>query len=346
MREGSTAASTGGEDRVDDFGLAPGESFEPDELPEPSLDLATPHVMTVLGPIRPEELGPALHHEHLFANPPAVAADEPDFVLDDRHATLAELEDFYAAGGRGIVDASPADYGRDVGSLRWVAERAPVHVVAVTGHHKALHAERLIGDRGEDELAAVMVHELTEGVADTGVRPGVIKAGTSLDAVLPVEATALRAAALAHLATGAPITTHTEQGTMAPEQLAILASEGVDPSRVILGHLDRKLEEGYLRGVLETGAFVSFDSLSNPRRPPDGPKAAMVRRLVEAGYGDQLLLSQDLARRSALRAYGGQPGWTAIFDRFALLLLEEGLSAMTVRRLLVDNVARALTVRR
>lgn len=330
----------------EDFGLPPGESFEPAELPDPPFDLAQPHVMTVFGPIRPEELGPTLPHEHLFARPAAVADVDPDTVLDDRHATLAELEDFYAAGGRGIVDASPADYGRDIEALRWVAARAMVHVVAVTGHHKALHAERVAGGWGVDELAAEMVSELTEGIGAQRVRPGLIKAGTSLDRILPVEAAALRAAARAHLATGVPITTHTERGTMALEQLEVLREEGVDLRRVVVGHLDQRLDEAFLVRVLETGAFASFDSLTKPRYGPDEPKAAMIGRLVAAGYGEQILLSQDLGRRSLLRAYGGSPGWAAIFDRFVLLLMDAGVDAVTVRRLLVENPARALTVAR
>lgn len=314
------------------------------DLDEEPFDLTQPHVMTATGPIQPDELGVALHHEHVIANPPGDDADDRDLVLDDVHASLAELEDFYAAGGRAVVDMTTVDYGRDLAAISWVAVRAPVHLVLVTGHHKDRYAAPFVGDRSADEIAAANVRELTTGIDGTTVKAGVIKAGTSLDQITEVEETVLRAAARSHRATGAPISTHTERGTMALEQLALLQDEGVDPRRVIVGHLDRRLDLAYLCAVLETGAFVSFDGVSKTKYAPDEARAAMVKSLVDAGFADQLLLSGDLARRSALRAYGGSPGLVYILERFTLLLMEAGLDAPTVRCLLVDNPARALAI--
>jgi phosphotriesterase-related protein len=187
---------------------------------------------------------------------------------------------------------------------------------------------------------------LTKGIDGTDVKAGVIKAGTSLNQITPVEERVLRAAARANLATGAPISTHTDRSTMALEQIAILREEGADPSRVIVGHMDFALDEPYLRPVLETGAFISFDQISKTKYAPDETRAAMVKTLVDAGHTDQLLLSGDLARKSYLAAYGGGPGWSYLVERFPLHLMDAGLDAPTVRRLYVDNPARALTIRR
>ncbi|HET8524585.1 MAG TPA: hypothetical protein VFL82_15220 [Thermomicrobiales bacterium] len=328
-------------DETIDFGLDPGESFEPAIAEEP-FDLAQPHVMTVLGPVDPADLGLTLHHEHIIANPPG---DDLDLVINDPHRALLELEAFEQVGGRTVVDMTTADYGRDVQAIAWIAERSPVHIILATGHHKHLYAAPYVGDRTADEIAAISIQELTGGIGDSGIRAGVIKAGTSLDVITPVEERVLRAAARAHLATGAPISTHTEVGTMALEQIALLAEEGVDPSRVIIGHQDRKLEEAHLRAVLQTGAYVSFDQISKAHFGSDRDRAAMVARLVDAGFVDQLLLSGDLARKSAQPAYGGSPGWTYLVDSFPLMLMDAGISAPTIRQLFFDNPARALTIR-
>jgi phosphotriesterase-related protein len=336
-----------GEEREYDFGLAPGESFEPDEVAEAPLDLNRPHVMTALGPIPPEVLGVCLVHEHLLARPAPTGASDPDLVLDDPSATLAELEDLYNAGGRALLDASTADYGRDLDGALWVAARAPVHVVLVTGHHKEVFALPSVTGKTIDELVAEMVRDLTDGIEGTPARAGAIKVGTSLHAITPPEEKVIRAAARAHLATGAPITTHTERGTMAVEQVGILRGEGVEPARVIVGHMDRRLgDEGYLRTVLETGAFVAFDNVGKSRYGADVDRAAALKRLAELGFGDQLLLSGDMARRSGLLAYGGGPGLGYVVERFPLTLMEAGLDAPTVRKLLVENPARALAIRR
>jgi predicted metal-dependent phosphotriesterase family hydrolase len=328
------------------FGLAPGERFEPNEDEEEPFDLAKPHVMTALGPIDPDDLGFTLHHEHVVCKPLDVGTADPDLMLDDPARSLAELEDAFNVGLRAIVDMTPADYGRDILDATWVAQHSSVHLILITGHHKDAHAAPYVGDESIDEIAARNVRELTEGIDGNSIKAGLIKAGTSLNRITAVEDRVLRAAARAHLATGAPISTHTDRGTMALEQIAVLREEGVDPQRVIVGHLDFALDEAYLRRVLDTGTFISFDQISKTKYASDEDRAAMVKRLVDAGFADRLLLSGDLARKSYLKAYGGGPGWSYLVEEFPILLMEAGLDAPTVRRLFVDNPARALTIRR
>ena len=144
------AAGAGGmserEDATHDYGLAPGETFEPADEGEEPFDFAQPHVMTALGPIDPGALGFCLHHEHVICKPLDVGADDPDLLLDDPAIAAVELEGFFAAGGRAVVDMTPADYGRDIVEITWVAQHSPAHVVVITGHHKDKHAAPFVGD--------------------------------------------------------------------------------------------------------------------------------------------------------------------------------------------------------
>lgn len=329
-------------DETYDWGLEEDETFEPDEL-EDEIGLDQPHVMTALGPVDPGALGVTLHHEHVIAMPMDVGADDPDLLLDSTDAAFAELEDAFYAGLRTIVDMTPADYGRDPAAIYWVAQRAPVHVIVVTGHHKHLHAAPWVGDRSAQEIAAVSIEEIREGIGGLPMRAGVIKAGTSLNQITGVEERVLRAAAIAHKETGTPISTHTDKGTMALEQLAILREEGISPARVIVGHLDFAMNEEYLRRVLDTGAFVSFDQVSKEKYAPDAARAEMLKRLADAGHLGQLLISGDLARKSYWLSYGGAPGFRYLVESFPVLLMETGFSAPDVRRILTDNPQLALT---
>jgi predicted metal-dependent phosphotriesterase family hydrolase len=329
-------------DATEDWGLDDDESFEPKELDD-EIGLDRPHVMTALGPVDPGALGVTLHHEHVIAKPMDVGAADPDLLLDSTDAAFAELEDAFYAGLRTIVDMTPADYGRDAVAIQWVAQRAPVHVIVVTGHHKHLHAAPWVGDRSAKQIASVSIGEIRNGIDGTSMRAGVIKAGTSLNEITEVEQRVLRAAALAHLETGAPISTHTDKGTMALEQLAILQSDGVSPQRVIIGHLDFALDEDYLRRVLDTGAFVSFDQVSKTKYASDSARADMLKRMADAGHLDQLLVSGDLARKSYWLAHGGTPGFRYLIESCPLVLMEAGFSAPEVRRILVDNPGIALT---
>ena len=329
-----------------DYGLVAGDSFAPDDEVDEPFDPRRPHVMTVLGPVEPAALGMTLPHEHLLCRPATIAAGDPDTVLDDPYRTLTALEAFHQSGGGAIVDMSTAEYGRDIEGLVWLARRSPVHVIATTGHHKASYLGTTLDGLDHDVIAGRSVSELEDGVGETGVRPGVIKAGTSRETIEPVEDRVLRAAAEAHLATGVPISTHTDHGTMALAQVAILTGEGVSADRVILGHLDRLGDHDEVIDILARGTYGSVDQIGKGGPADDERRADLVTALVVAGHGDRVLLSQDLSRRSLIPAYGGSPGWSHLPERFVLLLMDRGLTAPAIHRLVATNPQSALTVRR
>ncbi len=258
-----------------DYGLEPGESFEPDFDDDEPFDPTEPHVMTVLGPVHPGALGFTLVHEHVFnlANP--LNATDADLILDDPAMSVADLEIFFAAGGRSIVDMGPADYGRSIEDMIWIAQRSPVNIILTTGHHKDLIAAPFVRDDSADQIAERSIREIVEGIDGTNVRAGVIKAGTSLNEITDVERRVLTAAGIAQKATGAPISTHTEDGTMALEQIEVVTAAGAAPHQIIIGHMDSRLDDvDYLMAVLKTGVYLSFDRFHNLKRAADEERAA------------------------------------------------------------------------
>ena len=300
-----------------------------------------PIVRTVAGDIPAGDLGVCYPHEHMFGAPPGALAAS-DFRLDDEAAARREVGWFREAGGRALVDMSTPDYARDAAGLRRVSEATGVHIVCATGFNKDTFSKPWVEPRSIEELTALYVREVTVGIDETSVRAGVIKASTMRDAITPCGAKMLRAAARAHRATGAPISTHTEAGTMALEQIAVFREEGVDPRRVVMGHMDRKLELEYLRAVAETGAFLGIDQISKEKYYPDRARIDVILTLAAEGFGGQILLSGDLARRSYWPAYGGGPGFTYILWRFVPWLREAGASEALIQDLIVHNPARAL----
>ena len=330
-----------------DYGLEPGESFEPEDAWDVETGVSTdePHVMTLLGPIDPIELGVCLHHVHLLCDPVALTEVEPDYRLDDEEKAEEEIEAFVTMNGRSLVDCSTQDYGRNIAGLVSIAGWVPVHLLAVTGRHKDVHASLMANAVDVEALAEEFVGELRDGIEGHAARAGVIKVGTSLDTITPVERAAIEAATIAHAETGAPITTHTEDGTMALELLELLGTGGVPADRVIIGHLDRKpMDPAYVRAIGDTGAFLSFDQIGKSDRFTDADRARVILDLVEDGYGDQILLSEDYGRKSLLLAYGGEPGLAYLQEWFMVMLMETGIEALTIRKMVVENAARALTI--
>jgi len=305
-------------------------------------------VHTVLGEVAPGELGATYAHEHLVTLPAEHLRPDgdDDTILDDHERTAAELRLFAQAGGGTIVECSCSEYGRDAGKLAALSRATGVHVVAATGHIMEGYWRGAVdfAARSDADLVGELVRDLTEGCPEApDVRAGVIKVGTSLDRVTPDEERMLRAAAVAQRETGAPITTHTSSGTIPLEQLRIFEEAGADLARVTVGHQDRRLVWEDHLAIVESGATIGYDCISKEKYAPDSTRVEFVARLVEAGYGDRITFSGDIARRSYLTSYGGGPGFTYILWRFVPWLWEAGVSRAATDAILVENPARLLS---
>lgn len=300
------------------------------------------YIRTVRGDIPASELGICYPHEHLFGAPPAHLA-EKDFILNSRTAALEEVQNFEHAGGRALVDMSTLDYNRDVRSLLAVSEVTGVHIIATTGFNKDRFSKAMIDTLADEQLDTLLLNDASIGIEGTDIRAGVLKAASTLNEISPTAQRVFESVARVHQQTGLPISTHTEAGTMALEQVTLLTRQAVSPEHIIIGHLDRKLEWPYVLDVAQTGVYLGFDQISKEKYYPDQSRIDMISKLIEHGFGRQVLLSGDLARRSYWTSHGGSPGFTYILERFIPELKKAGVSDHHIETLLIHNPARALS---
>jgi phosphotriesterase-related protein len=302
-------------------------------------------IRTVTGDIAPANLGMTYPHEHLLTQPGAHVTDR-DLEMDSEAAAIKELMHFRAAGGHGIVEMTTRDYGRKPEGLRRVAEATDTAVVCVTGFIKDASLRPFVENRSISDIADEMIREVEDGIDGTSIRAGVIKAGSSRDKITDAEEKVFRAAAIAHKETGAPISTHTEAGTMGLEQVALLRSEGVSPERILIGHCDRRMDIEYHMELAQTGAILGYDQFSKEKYYPDSLRIEFLVRLVKAGFGKQVILSADMARKSYWTSYGGGPGLTFVLWRIVPWLHSEGLTREETDQMLIETPRRLLTIQK
>lgn len=306
------------------------------------------HIMTVCGEVTPEQLGIVLPHEHVICDI-ARHSGNANNLLTDVTACTREMEYFKRAGGGTIVDVTTPDIGRDPQSLRDVSLAAGVNIVTCTGYYTEKTAQELIGEQTVDDLAAWMIKEITVGIGDTGIRPGVIgELGSPNHYVRPAEEKVLRAAGRAHRETGMSISLHAAIGRPGVDQLAILREEGVSLDRVIVGHADYEWhrEVGtdleYYQKLLDAGCYVEFDQIGwGEDVVPEKEIIKRVLLLLERGYSNRLLLSMDICRRSFYRQNGGH-GYDYLLTHFTKKLQVAGLSDDQIRLIMTENPSRAL----
>lgn len=262
------------------------------------------------------------------------------------------MQELKAHGVRTLVDPCPIDLGRDVELMAEVASASGIQIVCATGLYKEEEGaaayfkfRRHWGD-ALAEMTELFVRELTDGVGDTGIRAGVIKVATGPGRVTEYEDTVLRAAARAHRATGAPITTHTDQGTMGIEQLDVLASEGVDPRAVVIGHSCGASDVHHHLAMLDRGATLGFDRFGLEILHPDRERLAVLIGLLGVGFERQLVLSHDTVWCWRGRAPSLPPllleRWkpTYVFETIVPKLRAAGVGEETIHTMLVENPRR------
>ncbi|MEU9390156.1 phosphotriesterase [Streptomyces sp. NPDC048324] len=296
-------------------------------------------VRTVLGDVRPEELGVCDAHDHLFLRSPRLPGQE----LNDAAAARAELAAFRAVGGGTVVQWTPYGMGRRAADLPELSRSSGVHVVCATGLHQAAHYNAQLLEELRGRLAEVFVAELTQGIGTSGVRAGLIKVAGGFHALDAHARWTMTAAAEAHHATGAPIAVHLEMGTGALDVLDLLCGNlGVEPHRVILGHLNRSPDPVVHRQAAEAGAYLAFDGPSRTHHATDWRMPEAVRALAEAGFGHRLLLGGDTVVAGA-RAVDGGPGMPYLLRRVRPRLALE-LGEELTDHILTENPARAFAV--
>lgn len=322
-----------------------------------------PQVETVRGPVDAGALGPTLMHEHVVNVTHEVAHDYPHLAMPEGpDAVLASaVEQLQAVKDRGIatiVDATAFGHGRDVAFVKRVNEHVDLNIVVSTGYYTYGEAPwfvHLRPPRERDVLVDMFVHDITEGVAGTGVKAALIKCATDRMGVTPLIDRILRACARAHRETGAPITTHT---TVADrnglDQQRIFAEEGVDLTRVIIGHSGDSTDIEYLRRLMDAGSLIGADrfGLYAEGFPGLDQRVETLARLCELGYADRIVLSHDTTIHTDWYTLADPPielcpEWvlTHIPDDVLPALREHGVSEEQIETMLVHNPARILGAR-
>ncbi|TDL78351.1 phosphotriesterase [Palleronia sediminis] len=339
--------------------------------------------MTVRGPVPLDDLGQVLMHEHIlndcrcwwrghepgFTSPIRDVPVSPDMLwmlrqdpfanldncaLSDEAAAVAELGLFAAEGGRTVVDPTCRGIGRNPEALRRIAEQTGLHIVMGAGYYlEASHPAPLAG-MDEDAIAAEIETEAHEGVDGTGIRIGLIgEIGVSAD-FTPAERKVLRGAARAARRTGLPLMVHLPGWErLAHEVLDTIEAEGQPADRVILCHMNPSFDDPlYQRTLARRGAFLEYDMMGmdfwyadqQVQCPSDAQTCAAIAALVADGFGDRILLSQDVFIKMMLTRHGGN-GYAHVSRHVLPRLARLGLGPADLRMLMQDNPRRALSRR-
>jgi phosphotriesterase-related protein len=311
-------------------------------------------VNTVRGPIDAAQLGVTLMHEHVFVlstevmqNFPEPWGDEEKRVAD----AAARLNELKSRGVDSIVDLTVIGLGRYIPRIQRVAAQTELNIIVATGVYTYndvpmyFHYQgpgTVLG--GPEFMVDMFVRDIEEGIADTGVKAAILKCATDEPGITPGVERVLRAVAQAHRRTGVPISTHTHAPTeRGLEQQRIFREEGVDLSRVIVGHSGDTTDIQYLEKLISNGSYIGMDRFGIDVLLPFEDRVNTVTKMCELGYAGKMVLSQDAScfmdalPEAALPVM--LPNWhyLHIHNDVIPALKQRGVTDEQIKTMLVDN---------
>jgi phosphotriesterase-related protein len=322
-----------------------------------------PTVETVRGRVSSDELGTVFMHEHIFLVDREVRDEYPALVWrDDRDERIElarqALRELKERGVDTLVDCTAPGLGRHIPDVVAVNQGVDLNIVVSTGYYTFADLPRSLklyprSERTrEDVLTELFIGDVRDGIGDSGVRAGALKCCTDAPGVTPDVERILRAIAWAHRETGVFITTHTLAANRSGlDQQRILAEEGVDLTRVVIGHTGDTTDLDYIRALLDRGSTIGSDRFGFylDTNATLEERVRVVAELCSLGYTDRIILSHDYSAHVDARRPGtffdGFPHWryTHLLDDVLPALREAGVTEEQLDQMLVANPRRLLT---
>ena len=313
-----------------------------------------PQLNTVRGEIDTADLGVTLMHEHVFVLSPEINDNHPEVIGDEAKResdAIERLNELKSRGVDSIVDLTVIGLGRYIPRIARIAAATDVNIVVATGIYTYNDVPMYFHFRGPGTLldgpeimTDMFVSDITEGIAGTGIKAAILKCATDEPGVTPGVERVLRAVAQAHRQTGVPISTHTHAATRRGlEQQRIFTEEGVDLSRVVIGHSGDSTDIDYLEELIGNGSYIGMDRFGLDTFLNTEQRVNTVATMCERGHADKMVLSHDAAcfndwlPEEILPV--AMPNWhyLHISDDVLPALKERGVTDEQITTMLVDN---------
>jgi phosphotriesterase-related protein len=323
-------------------------------------------VETVRGPVDVAELGVTLMHEHVFVLTPDVMQiygvgwwDEEERVAD----AIAKLRSLAALGVDTIVDPTVVGLGRYLPRVQRINAEVELNIVVATGLYTFDEIPHFFHYRGPgtelggpELMTEMFLRDIREGIGDTGVKAAFLKCVVEARGLTEDQTRVQKAVCAVHRETGAPITVHTNAahrtGRLA---LELYAQEGVDLTKVVIGHAGDTNDLDHLKWIMDQGATIGCDRFGLDMYNTTADRVATIAVLCEQGYADRIVLSQDAS--CYIDFFSGEewqatkeqavPNWhyEHIHRDVLPALRAKGVTEEQVAAMLVDNPRRYFTPR-
>ena len=342
-------------------------------------------IQTVTGTIDPSELGKTSTHEHIFIDfscmftQPDEASEQfkanqplrldnlgwikydpfrniDNLELNNESLAVDEILKYKAVGGDSIIEATTIGIGRDPQALAKTSRLTGVNIITGAGYYvDSVHPENM-NDKTISQLEEQISNEVQKGIGNTGIRAGIIgEIGCSWP-LTNNESKVLKAAAKAQKQTGASILIHPGRNADSPfEILDVLSKSGADVSRVIIGHIERTIQDiNVVSELAKSGCYLEYDlfgwevsyyPLSDEiDMVNDSQRINYISQLIDLGYENKIVIAHDIFSKHRTTAYGGH-GYGHIIENILPRMAKSGMTPDVINKIITENPSNILTIK-
>ncbi|HAL81154.1 MAG TPA: aryldialkylphosphatase [Mucilaginibacter sp.] len=305
---------------------------------------------SITGDIPSEQMGITYSHEHIVIEESFPTLGNPDFLLNDAEKIAAELSGLKTLGCSTMVDTMPANCGRNVLKSVGISKKTGINIIIPTGIHLEIYYPpgHWRYTYTEEQLSDLFISDIITGIDKydyngpiierTPYKAGLIKLATGDGPFTKHQEKIFHAVVNAHIETGAPILTHTNNGNQAIEQAELFEKLGANLKHIVLSHVDRNKDLRYHKALMQTGVSVEYDSAFRWKATDENWTYTLLEKLLPE-YPGQITAGMDAARNTYWRAYGGKPGLDYLLTTFREELNKRGLRAY-FNNIFIDNPKR------
>ena len=309
------------------------------------------HIQTVTGLFPVEKLERVLMHEHIVLGYAGWFYDPAYAHFDHDRAerqTLTRLQQLRDLGVNLVVDPCPMELGRNPYFMQEMSVKSGVQIMCSTGFD--LQARGYLSafrTASAEEIRDIYLAEIKDGIGPAHIKPGIIKVATGYGEITDYEDRCIQAACMASLTAGLPIITHTEKGTMGPEQAKAFRRYGVNPNRCLIGHCCANPDLRYQKSIFDEGVYVGFDRFGNGWHGDDYFRLATLSALIQMGFSNRLFIGTDSVAFLLKPLPGNRDtrNWDPVFLFKSIIpqLKERGATDQDIQNITCDNAKQFFT---
>lgn len=304
-------------------------------------------IYTVRGPIEKKDLGMTLSHEHIKWEEDENVANtmyfdkvyREEIIENDLAVIMPILKDLKVKGVKGIVETSPPIGGQNVKLLKRLSDQADMHFIPCTGWNITKQIYDLLPVAFEEQMAKRWIDDFKMGldmIDGVVIRPGFIKLLLDRGTLSSADRAMLISAIMASRETGMPIHCHILEAKMALDVFDLIACEGLAPSKFLWAHADEESNLEVIRKGLDLGIWIGIDNI---RQGTHVEKYALLKSVIDMGFGHRVLLSQDYDfYKEAIKDNASHP-CTVIIDEFMKYCSENAIGEEILIAMLTENPA-------